>query len=101
MTLTEIPGIKLAYMIAGFAGGVVSLSYVRSLTKMQAFGAVVTGTLVANYVTPVMQHYLTMPVALENGAAFIVGLCSMNIVPGILGLSARWRREQSRQGAEK
>jgi hypothetical protein len=91
--MVEIPGFKLLYVIAGFAGGIVSLAFVRGLTRWQGVMAVLVGALVANYITPVIQHYLQMPAALENGAAFITGLCAMNIIPGILFMSKRWSQD--------
>lgn len=89
-------GVKLATLVAGFAGGVVSLSYVRQLTKGQAFLAVITGSISAGYATPVVNHFFNLPTSLENGVAFIVGLTAMNIIPGILNLSERFRKDPER-----
>ena len=85
-------GVKLASLVAGFAGGVVSLSFVRELTQLQAVLAVLTGSLCAGYLTPVMALYL--PAVLpEPTLAFLVGLTSMNLIPGILHLSDRFRTD--------
>jgi hypothetical protein len=91
VVLESIPGIKLAYMIAGFAGGVVSLRYTKDLTPGQGFLSVVGGATCANYLTPVFQHFLGMPPALEFGAAFIVGLIALNLAAGIFKRSEKWR----------
>lgn len=88
---TSLLGVKLASLVAGFAGGVVSLSYIQQLTKLQALLAVMTGALVSGYCTPVVTHYLGLSFPLENGVAFFVGLTAMNIVPGMMKLSERWR----------
>ena len=91
-TLNPELGVKMATLVAGFAGGVVSLSYVRELSKAQAFMAVITGSLFAGYATPVANHYFALPGELENGVAFIIGLTAMNIIPGIINLSDRFRK---------
>lgn len=91
-------GVKGAVAAAGFAGGVVSLSYMRNLTRTQAVLAVLTGTATASYLTPVAVHYWDLPVALENGVGFLMGLCAMHIIPAALraseAISARWGRDQ-------
>lgn len=85
-------GVKLASLVAGFAGGVVSLSFVRELTKLQAALAVLTGALCAGYLTPVLGLYLP-PAVPEPTLAFLVGLTAMNIVPGLIRLSELFRRD--------
>lgn len=91
-------GVKLASVVAGFAGGVVSLSFVKELTKTQAALAVLTGSLSAGYLTPVITQLFikfipelvfTVP---EPSIAFIVGLTAMNIIPGIIKLAEMFKR---------
>ena len=87
-------GVKFATLLAGFAGGVVSLSFVSGLTKPQAILSVLTGALTAGYLTPVVLHYLSLTAPeLQNGAAFFIGLTAMNIVPGLLKLSEMFKRD--------
>lgn len=88
---TTVAGVKLALLVAGFAGAVVSLSYVKELTRPQMFGALVSGAFCAAYLTPITVHYLGVPTQFEYGAGFLVGLGSMNIVPGLLKLFERFR----------
>jgi hypothetical protein len=90
MTL-EIPGIKLGLAIAGLAGGVVSLSYVKPLTKTQAVLAVFTGAVCAAYLTPLAIDHFSLSPAGEHGAAFLIGVTALNIVPGFIKLSERFR----------
>lgn len=90
-------GVKLASLVAGFAGGVVSLSFVRQLSRWQAILAVLTGSLSAGYLTPVVQLYLPSAVP-EPTLAFLVGLTSMNLIPGILALSDRFKRDPQLPG---
>lgn len=79
--VTGAIGIKLGTLVAGFAGGVVSLAFVQGLTRWQAVMSVVVGSLSAAYLTPIALTRLDISPELQNGAAFIVGLCAMNIIP--------------------
>lgn len=87
----EIPGIKLGLALAGLAGGVVSLSYIKPLTKWQAFLAVFTGAVSAAYTTPLIASYFNLAPAAEHGAGFLIGLVAMNLIPGIIKLSDRFK----------
>lgn len=100
-TIETVPGMKLAYIIAGFAGGVVSLRYVKNLTPWQGLLCVIGASVCANYLTPVLQHFLGMPPALENGAAFIVGLIALNLTAGIFKKSENWRDNPTLPGEKK
>lgn len=84
-------GVKVAFLVAGFAGGVVSLSFVRDLTKVQSAIAVFTGAAVAAYGTPVFSHLMSVTPSMENGVAFVAGLTAMNIVPGVIKMSEVFR----------
>ena len=85
-------GVKVATVVAGFMGGVVCLSYLRELTKLQAAGAVLIGAITASYGTPALMYYIHMPPPLENFAAFFIGLTAMNIIPGLIKISDVFRR---------
>lgn len=89
-------GIKLGTMIAGFAGGVVSLTYLRGLTALQGVLAVFTGATFAVYFTPIVFSYAfksTGSSDIENGIAFVLGLTAMNIIPGIIKLSETFKKD--------
>jgi hypothetical protein len=90
-----VTGVKTAFLIAGFAGGIASLSFVKELTAKQAVLAVLTGALTAGYATPIVLHYFGGPSgpSYENGAAFVIGLTAMNIIPGLLKLSEIFKRD--------
>lgn len=91
-----ILGVKLTMLIAGFAGGVVTLSFLRELDKTQSVLAVFTGMVTAAYGTPVVSYYLGLPQAVELGAAFFVGITAMNIIPGAIKLSEIFRKNPER-----
>lgn len=91
-TAAGLAGIKYGSLLAGFAGGVVSLSYMRELTAWQMALAVLAGTLTAGYLTPLAMFWLGgVPIEAENAIAFLVGLTAMNIIPGFIRLSAAFR----------
>lgn len=89
-------GVKLTFAVAGFWGGVISLSFIKNLTRSQGVLAVLTGIGSANYGTPFAMHYLLLASSpnegLANAVAFIIGLTAMNIIPGVLKLSEIWRK---------
>lgn len=81
--VTTTLGIKMSTTIAGFAGGVVSLAFVQGLSRTQAVMAVVVGSLSAAYLTPAVVTKLSISPELQNGAAFVIGLCAMSVIPAI------------------
>lgn len=90
-TTSTVLGVKYATLIAGIAGGVVSLSFLKDLTRWQSGMAVLTGALTAGYLTPVITRQLHAWVdtglAAENAVGFLLGLTAMNIVPGLIKIS--------------
>lgn len=89
-------GVKAWTLVAGFAGGVVSLSFTKALTPTQGALAVFTGVVSAVFLTPMVMHCAwptqTDP-RLEYGVAFIIGLTALNFIPGILKLSEIFKRD--------
>lgn len=82
--VTSVLGVKLTSTLAGFAGGVVSLAFIQRLTRWQAICAVVVGALTASYFTPVVAVKIGLQQPeFVNCAAFVIGLCAMNIVPAV------------------
>lgn len=82
-------GIRIASLIAGFAGSVVSLSYLPPMTLWRAIIAVVTGTASAVYVTPLAFEMLrgSLPstsASAENAVAFLIGLTAMRTIPPLI-----------------
>ena len=92
-------GIKLGTSVFGFAGGIVSLAFVKDLTRTQAVLAVLVGLVTAIAITPLISEWTGLKSAgVENGVAFVIGLCAMSALPaarnavrnriGVLGGSA-------------
>ena len=90
---TSYYGVKLSVVIAGFIGSVISLSFVQRLTRTQMAVAVGTGTVTANYLTPIALYYTGVAVHLESGIAFLIGIMAMNIIPGFIRLSELFRSD--------
>lgn len=76
-------GFNIATSIAGLFGALVSLAFSQGLTRVQASMALAVGLFTANYLTPIVMAKLGISPELQNGTAFIIGLCSMSLIPGI------------------
>lgn len=101
-TYAGVLGVKYAALVAGFIGGVISLAFMRELDRPKMVLAVLAGTATAGYMTPVAIPIIARAVgieptsALENVAAFLLGLTAMNIIPGVMRLSEIFRRDPAR-----
>lgn len=82
-------GLKPALLLAGFLGGVASLRFIQGLNTPQALSAVFTGAVGANYGTPAILAYISVPESLHYPLAFIVGLTALNTVPLIIKWSEK------------
>lgn len=85
-------GFKLPSLAAGFFGGIVSLTYEKSVTFSRALLMIVTGAVCAGYLPPILNKWLNFGDSLENGLAFIVGLLSMKLVGGLMKLGERFEK---------
>lgn len=91
-------GVKYAALVAGFAGGVVSLGFLRELDRRQMVLAVFTGAACGGYLTPLAMPVIAramgidVSVEMEGAAAFLVGVSAMNIIPAVIHLSEFLRR---------
>lgn len=87
-------GLKFTLLIAGFLGGVVSLSFVKELTRTQAALSVFTGAVTAGYGAPLAVSYMNIAsLEAQNGLAFVIGLTAMNIIPAFMRLSEQFKRD--------
>ena len=82
---------KYGVAIAGFAGAILSLTFLRGLTRKQAAAAVVTGFVSAIFTTQLVVAYFKLPTDADsqNGVAFLIGLLAMNIIPGLKALAGQ------------
>jgi hypothetical protein len=77
--LYEMTGIKWMILIAGALGGVIQLALNPGLTVMGAVVSVLAGVCCAAFLTPSIHLLYELPLQLENGVAFLFGLCGMTI----------------------
>lgn len=82
---------KFGAVIAGFAGAILSLGFLKGLTRKQAFCAVMTGFLSSVFTTPFVVAYFSLPGDVESryGVAFLIGLLAMNLIPAIKAAGER------------
>lgn len=100
--VTTAIGIKLSTIVAGFAGGIVSLAFLQGLSRKQAVLAVLVGCLTAVYLTPVAVYEMNLGPQFENGTAFLLGLSAMNLIPLFKkGLEVRAQRIASGDDSDK
>lgn len=85
-------GFNLAYIVAGFSGGVVTLLFVN-LERNKAVLTIFACALTANYLTAWIQHYLQLPAGAELGSAFVVGIIGISLVRGIYKRGENWEHK--------
>ncbi len=80
--------VKYGVIIGGFAGAILSLTFLRGLTRGQAVAAFFTGFASAVFCTPLAISYFNLGTSGETqyGVAFLIGLLAMNIIPVLKSL---------------
>jgi hypothetical protein len=100
MAVLEALGLKSGAVVAGFVGGVVSLSMLRDLTPLRAVGTVLGGTACAAYLTPLAIEYSGLSGSSEHALAFFLGVCGMNGVAGVFKISEKFKTNPAETMAE-
>ncbi len=78
MKFLQSIGIELVLLLAGIAGGFVSLtSKPKNMTRMQQIGTVISGGLTANYLTPLVAEWGGFSEQALYGLAFALGYSGM------------------------
>lgn len=96
MTLEDL-GLNAKLLVAGFAGGVVHALVFKQRSPSGVIASVLTGTLTANFLAPVAEHYVGDWLG-AGGSAFVVGLTAMAICQGVVGLvNAKLRGERAKE----
>lgn len=72
-------GLNLPYLVAGFSGGFVTLTFVR-MPRGRAVLTVPAGALCANYLTAVVEWQFKVPTSVDLGCAFVVGIIAIKLV---------------------
>jgi hypothetical protein len=83
---------KYGIIIAGFAGAILSLTFLQGLTRKQAAWAFFTGFSSAIFCTPLAVGFFKLEPGGETqyGVAFLIGLLAMNIIPGLRALAGKF-----------
>lgn len=71
-----------AIVIAGLLGSLLSLSFIDGMGKRQRFVAVMAGTVMAHYLTPLIAHMYAEDNYAET-IGFLIGLFGMSITAAI------------------
>lgn len=80
--LLDSLGIRAGILLAGLAGGLVSLQYIKTLSRPLAFTALFSSLALSAYGTPALMDLLHVTKqSYCYGSAFIVGLCALRIIP--------------------
>ena len=84
-------GLSYEVLLAGFAGGLTSLSFMAPMSLWQRLWTPFTATLTAGYTAPIWAHYLSR--VLEDGvsnltllvfSAFAVGVLTQVLIPAAM-----------------
>lgn len=82
----SILGLPAEALLAGFAGGLVALSFAEPMPWQRKAGTVATSTISAAYLAPVGAYVLPVPeqmpeVVALKAIAFVIGFGAMKILP--------------------
>lgn len=82
---------KYGAVFFGFVGSILSLSFLKNLTRKQAAVAVLTGFIASQATGPLAVAYFGLPADGESryGVAFLIGLLAMNLIPALKAAAIR------------
>jgi hypothetical protein len=76
----KLMGFEIFLMIAGFMGALVNVSRDKNLTIVEKALTVVSGGLIANYITPLILDWIKAGESARYGMAFIMGYMGLKSV---------------------
>ncbi|WP_417366908.1 hypothetical protein [Flavobacterium beibuense] len=83
LTVIKESGIDMFFLIAGMAGGFAFLNKTKNLNWKQKFTSVLSGGFTANYLTPIVGHWLDLDNNMLYGAAFLLGYGGLKSVEAV------------------
>ena len=86
-------GLQPLLIIAGFAGGAVSLIYINKLTVKIAGLAMISGISCASFLTPLIVEYFHLSLNAKYALAFIIGIMGLNLVGGFYKLGELFKKD--------
>lgn len=78
--ILEVLKLNVILLVAGFAGALVSLERSQKLTIKQGILRAISGTLTANYITPVFMKVLNLDSDIHYAIAFLIGFTGLKAV---------------------
>lgn len=95
-------GLSYEVLLAGFAGSLASMSYLKQMGLWGRLWSLVTSTITAGYMAPVFGAYLARqlstdvigpsPLAMLVSSGFVLGLTAQALIPGALWYANRKSR---------
>lgn len=82
-----ILGFKAVTLVAAFFGASVALVGTPRLTWPQLVVSVFGGMATAIYLEPLISYWLGLPIQVQGGVAFVLGLAGLVVAAGILEVS--------------
>lgn len=87
-------GVSIWLLIAGFFGSLLSLKDKKGLNNREKIISVLSGMLIANYVTPLIFEYLNINKGAIGGVAFLIGFGGLEIIKwGISQIKKKFKQE--------
>ena len=80
-------GIKFSFFLAGFFGALTHFSENKKLSWIKKIIILISGGLIANYITPIIIYFFNLDDKLVLGVAFIVGHTGLKGVKFLLDYS--------------
>lgn len=88
-------GAKGVTILAGLAGAIVSLRYVKDLSPTRSAITVLSSAVLTTFVTPLATHIFGIPEVLSPGVSFLIGLCGLSLIGWVvsdpLAILKAWR----------
>lgn len=76
----KLLGFEIVLFIAGIMGAFVSVVSDKRLTKFERITSVISGGIIANYMTPIILEIIKLSTASSYGTAFLIGYSGLKIV---------------------
>ena len=93
--------IKKQMFYAGLMGAFISIAFMRRITPLRAFFAIIGGTACAVYIAPLVMAYFNFSSADDNAAAFLTGVVGMNFIGMIFSVGGKFNPNTRKEEKEE
>lgn len=94
--IESITGVKVAGLVGGLFGSLVTMSYLPSLSSWQRVLAFASGVACAAYLPPIVSYLFTLPSSLDGPLGFVAGVMGMGLIGAAVTISrdpiGAWRK---------